>query len=288
MGKLTLDIIEDHDRNKLAAAGNHLSILLGADRVAYLISTPDHQTLAVREYERESTAPAGNSILSFLEKIQAEDRYLSQAFAQVRIGWTNPYSVIVPRRLYDPAHRAAYLEYLTTAEKRWEYGEDQLQQFDAWNVYATEGEALAWCRMQFPQSEMVHAATAFLNTASRQLATQSGDKHFFLHTCAGELRLMLLDKSRLYFSNAYTYRTAKDYLYYVLAVAEEFGLDQETTPVWLSGQLVEDSEIYRLIYRYFRKLSFAAWPTKLLPGPKLKAQPQHFYTDLYALALHTR
>lgn len=292
MGKLSVDIIEDTYLNKSAAAANNLSILIGMDRFAYLIHTADHQVLALREYEQEpraSTAPKqGQTTFSLpdLEQICAEDAYLRHSFARIRIGWATPFSAMVPKRLYDADHKAAYLQYLTHPEGQWDYSADELPNFEAVQVYAIPGEGLSWCRKQFPNSEVLHASTAFLSGARALLNGQPGGRRLFIHISPGALRLTLLNETHLYFTNSYTFQTAKDFLYYVLAVVDECELDQETTPVLLSGQLIEDSEVYRLLYRYFRKLSFVPCPPQLSLGPQVSALPQHLYTDLYFLALH--
>jgi hypothetical protein len=293
LGKLSVDIIEDTYLNKSAAAANNLSILIGMDRFAYLIHTADRQVLVLREYEQEprasTTTKQGQSSfsLSELEQICKEDAHLSQSYARIRIGWTTPFSALVPKRLYDADHKAAYLQYLTHPEGQWDYVADELPNFEAVQVYAILGEGLSWCKKQFPGSEMLHASTAFLDGARTMLNGQpGGGRRLFIHISPGAVRLTLLNETHLYFTNSYTFQTAKDFLYYVLAVFDECELDQETTPILLSGQLIEDSEIYRLLYRYFRKLSFVPCPPQLSLGPQLSALPQHLYTDLYFLALH--
>ncbi len=293
MGKLSVDIIEDNYLNKSAAAANNLSILIGVDRFAYLVSTPDHQVLALREYERESDISTASKqeqkaiSLPFLEKICAGDAHLGASFARIHVAWSNPFTALVPKRLYDDEHKATYLQYLVSPEGEWTYAVDDLPHFEACNVYAIEREGLAWCQKQFPGSKLVHITTTYLSAARNLAANPQGVRRLFVHTEIGRLRLALLDENRLFFSNTYTYQTAKDFLYFVLALVDEFDLDQETTPVLLSGQLMEDSEIYRLLYRYFRKLSFVSCPPQISPGAKSGALPQHLFSDLYFLALQT-
>jgi len=292
LGKLSVDIIEDTYLNKSAGTGNNLSILIGMDRFAYLIHTADHQVLVLREYEREpraiTTTKQGQTTFLWpeLEQSCAEDAYLSQSYATIRIGWATPFAAMVPKRLYDASHKAAYLQYLTHPEGQWDYAADELPHFEAVQVYAVPAEGLSWCKKQFPGSEALHATTAFLGGARALLNGQPGGRRLFIHISPGALRLTLLDETHLYFTNSYTFLTAKDFLYYVLAVVDECELDQETTPILLSGQLIEDSEIYRLLFRYFRKLSFVPCPPKLSTGPQVNALPQHLYADLYFLALH--
>ena len=292
MGKLSVDIIEDTYLSKSAAAGNNLSLLIGSDRFAYMIHTADHQVLALREYEPEPRASTpdkkgqGTFFLPPLEKICAEDTHLGQSFARVRIGWSTPYAAMVPKRLYDAGHKTSYLQYLIAPEGQLDYRADELTHFSACQVYAIPGEGAAWCRKQFPTGEEIHATTAFLNGARSVAGKQKAGRQLFIHTCLGEVRLFVLDEQHLYFSNAYPFQTAKDFLYYVLAVVDECELDQETTPIVLSGKLIEDSEIYRLLYRYFRRLSFASCPSPLSFGPQLSALPQHLFADLYYLAVH--
>ena len=70
-----------------------------------------------------------------------------------------------------------------------------------------------------------------------------------------------------------------------MLVFNQFDLTVEETPVFLSGQLMEDSEIYRLLVRYVKKLQFLDPPAFFQYGTKLAHHPKYLYFDLLCLLL---
>ena len=66
---------------------------------------------------------------------------------------------------------------------------------------------------------------------------------------------------------------------------DQFKLNPETDPIHIAGQIVEDSEIYHLLYRYVRHLNLVSGPSYYRFSQLFDTLPQHFYFDLYSLKL---
>ena len=94
---------------------------------------------------------------------------------------------------------------------------------------------------------------------------------------------ILLKDGNLMFINTFQFQSSKDFIYYVLLLFDQFDLKQEEVNLMLSGQLIKDSEIYRLLFRYIKKVNFIQHPSFISFGPKMKTKPSYYYFDIFSL-----
>ena len=79
----------------------------------------------------------------------------------------------------------------------------------------------------------------------------------------------------------FSFQTPLDVVYVLLKISAEMDLNQEETPVILSGFIEKKSDIYKELYNYFIDLRFLTLPAHSLPENQ---HPSHFFASLYNLA----
>jgi Protein of unknown function (DUF3822) len=87
--------------------------------------------------------------------------------------------------------------------------------------------------------------------------------HVF-HTCVW---VAAFDRGKLIFANSFAFDNAKDALYFILLAYTQAQLDPAQIPLQLSGTIVQDSEIYRMLTRFIRQIQWTA------PSPTLTDLP---------------
>lgn len=95
----------------------------------------------------------------------------------------------------------------------------------------------------------------------------------------------MLDGLNLLFFNAFRYESAKDFVYYALLAYDQCSLNPATQPAYLSGPLLEDSEIYRMAGRYIKQLIFVDPSAYFQFAGPFKEQPGYLHFDLLSLSL---
>jgi hypothetical protein len=99
-------------------------------------------------------------------------------------------------------------------------------------------------------------------------------------------QIAVFDRRNLQFYNSFAFTKASDFLYFTLLAFDQLKLNPLDVPLTISGELMEDSEIYRLLYRYFRDIRFAPTPAGLYHFPgSIQSLPSHLNYDLYAMKL---
>jgi len=55
--------------------------------------------------------------------------------------------------------------------------------------------------------------------------------------------------------NSFEYQTKEDFIYYILFTAEQLKLNPETFKLQLLGEISEESDLFKIAYRYIRNIS---------------------------------
>ena len=222
---------------------------MGVDSFGFAILSDQQRLLALRQYSLEGEPLDAAT----LEQLSRKDEYLSASFRNSRLAFATTRQVIVPDRLYNPDDHLTYLEGSARLTEQDAVLADQVSSLHTYFIYAVESAVESAARGLFPGCRIFHLGSALLE-GQRRLTNHKDGAYF--HLLDGHLFASVLQNGTLAFFNAYRYRSAKDFVYYSMLVFEQTGLSPESTPVYLSGQLVEASEIYRLLARYLPLMEF--------------------------------
>jgi len=273
LGKIIFDILEDGFSRKLSPT-YELSILTGIDSFTYMVSDGRQNVLALREHLLEKAS------VQELKETIASDRLLSLHYRNCRIIWAGPVSALIPTRLFNPQDRKSLIGHLTDVQDDLLLKYDQLTQLTATNVYGIEQPRWEVLSNKFPGARLFHIHSA-LYWGCRKYTGQQGGMQIFVNVRQGYFSLLLFEGSNLLLANRYPYQSAKDFIYFILLIFDQFKLNQESTPIFLSGKLLDQSDIYNMLVRYIRNVQFLKPPAFFQFGQKMTQKKHHFYFDLF-------
>lgn len=280
MGKIIKDIVEDTFVKKNTNI-YELSILMGLDSFDFMILDSRQHVQAMRSY---AVGPQLMAQPEIPKSLVQGDNLMNQPYRAVRAGWAHGKSTLVPQRLYNEQKKTAYLEQTTDIEPGELVLADSLRDFGARNVYTMPRALETFVRQAFPGCRLFHISSALLE-GIRKLATLKEGPQIYAHIKGGFIFVFAFEDKNLLFSNAFPYQNAKDFIYFLLLPYQQLGFKPGRDPAYLSGQLLEDSEIYREAFRYIKNIHFVEPPAFFHLGAKLNAEPRHFYFELLGLSL---
>jgi len=280
LGTLSFELL-DQKFSKDATSTYDLSLLTGGNHFSYVVTSPQQQVLLLRNY----VIKKGHE-QDFRFQIQAllkQDENLRQAYRTSRFGVFNEVFSLIPQRLFQVEKQSSYLSHLTN-HSIGSTAFDELQHLSAVNVYGVLPESARVKKDLFPDARQIHGISGLLSAYQR--LADSGQAHqVFLNVYYDQFQIFVYQSGQLQFANAFEFQTAKDFIYFTMLVFDQFKLKPETVPLYLSGTLVENSEIYHLIYRYVRHIHFLGPPSMIQLESKWDHLPRHFYFDLFSLRL---
>ncbi len=280
MGKIIRDLVEDTFVKKNTNI-YELSILMGVDSFDFMVLDSRQHLQALRSY---AVGPQLMAQPEIMKSLVEGDGLLGFTYRTIKAGWAGNKSTLVPQRLYNEQKKTAYLEQVTEIGRGEAVLSDTLQDFGFQNIYSMPQPVEGFFRQAFPGCRIFHIGSALLEGIRKMAALQEGPR-VFAHFRNGLAFIFAFEDKNLLFFNAFSYQSAKDAIYYLLLPYQQFGFKTGRDPAYLSGQLLKDSEIYREAFRYVKHLHFAEPPAFFHIGPKLSAEPRHFYFDLLGLSL---
>ena len=275
MGIIRTDIAENFFSAQQTASGK-LSILVGMDSFCYGIYNADGQLVFLRRLE----FPDASVFSIDLAALERENPLLFFPYSRVCLAFGAPAHVFVPSRLFNPPSARVYLEHGNRIGASDRVCTALVQEINAHIVFALPHLLDTWLLRNFPGVPALHLSQVLLQHV---LAASSTGKQVLAHFWDRRLILFFFDENRLVFENWFVCRDSRDFLYYLLLVFDRFQLDQENQEVLLSGTILADSNVFRLLNRYIRKLRFSALGAPLAYGKKMSSQPPHFFNDLNAI-----
>jgi hypothetical protein len=273
LGITRYDIIEETFQPEKYAS-SELSILTGVDSSSYLVVDQDRQVLGVRAFTHN---PLGNW--------WEQDKYLQHPYQKIRMAWLGRKYTLIPTRLYHADDRRKYLSDLTPLSADEIVLADAIPALNLVLVYALSQNQLSIWRRNFVGCRFYHVLSPLLQQLARQ-TSRLGLPRMYTYVRDRHLFIIGIDRNKLQFCNAFLCHSAKDYLYYLLLAYEQCGWETNKVPLRLFGEVVSDSEIYKLFYRYVRDVEFLKEDLFLKWGKKSSEQPSHLFYDLAALHSH--
>ena len=250
------------------------------DRLSYVISDAQQQVLALREYQW----PAQEADRA-LQQVLLDDQLLRANFQHTTVGLFSTRFTLLPTPLFDATQQRQYLEPLATIEPEDRLFHEAVPALDAVNLYAVSPTLITVLDEQLKAAHYCHLSTGLLQYFMTQFDA-TAPKSIFLHIYRQHIALTVVDQGKLLFHNWFGFKASPDCLYYVLLVYKQLGLQPQKHPLYLSGELVMESEIHQLLHKYIKTLHFINRPNFYGFGTQLTASfPQHFFTDLYSLKL---
>ncbi|MCB0547862.1 MAG: DUF3822 family protein [Phaeodactylibacter sp.] len=280
MGKIIKDLIEDTFVKKNTNI-YELSILMGVDSFDFMVLDSRQYVQALRSY---AVGPQLMTQPAILNSLVQADSLLTLPYRTVRAGWANGTATLVPQRLYNEQKKNAYLEQVTTIAPDDVVLADSLSDLGLKNIYTIPREMESLARQTFPGCRVFHITSALLQGIRKLAASREGPQ-VYAHLKDSMVYLFAFEDKNLLFSNAFPYQSAKDFIYFLLLPYHQFDFKPGKDPAYLSGALVEDSEIYREAFRYIKNIHFVEPPAFFHLGPRLSGEPRHFFFDLLGLSL---
>lgn len=271
---MILHDIKEKDSVLRDTAHNKLSILIGMDSFSYVVSDPEKGLFWYRSFSLRGAGPA--PAIPGLEKLLRGEVALQKQYAFTSVAYHMPHFTVIPDRLYRAEDQRAYMEHLTPLS-----GDDLLETDDlpsarAHLVYRLPAAYQQLVQQLLPHHRTTHLSSLFLSYFDNLLFSGSEDQ-LYLYISGQLLYALYFREGKFVFHNTFSFRASKDCLYYVLLVFDQFHLDQEKTPVHVCGQLMPDSEIFRLLRRYLGHLEMLELPMQLKLAEPLQDYPAYFY-----------
>ena len=212
-----------------------------------------------------------------LAKLLEKDSILSR-FEEVEVLGVNVDAhSLVPGRLFDENSLSAYFEDLYDLKGK-ELSFAEISGQDVFMIFAHSSFELEILKKYFRIGLIKPNIIGLIESA----IAHKEEEIFLLHIEEKKMNVSYIQGDKLTFLNHFNYSSSADVLYYVLKIMSLVKLDPKRSSIYLDGNIVEDSEIYKVLFRYVNKLEFfdLSFPEEI----SFKKEELHYFNDIFALS----
>lgn len=284
MGAILSYEVADERLATASSGAFDLSVLTGTDRLVFLAHDSNGRVHLLREYGLGSKEYAHERI----QQIYLEDELLKQPFRKTRVVFNNMRYTLLPEAFFNAANATDPLQSLMELQATETAQSTLLEWMNARLIYACP-ELLRQTMMGlFPSAQVLPMAAAIL-AGFREHNRQQEAQAIYLFVDSNELHLFAFEKGSLKLHNTVRFEHTNDALYFTLLFFQSAGYNTDMVPLYLSGQLIEQSEVYNLLYRFIRHIHWMPLPSFFQTSqPQSQGefqQPWHVYYPLFSARL---
>ncbi|MDT7831557.1 DUF3822 family protein [Flavobacteriaceae bacterium S356] len=229
----------------------NLSIQFSLDGFSFCISNQDNEVYFFKSFEFPITTSVDNCLEEIISVFKTEEQ-LQTDFNSIFVIHQNYLNTIVPDKLFNEKELATYLKFSVKTLATDAFDFDSITDISAKNVYIPYTNINNFLFQNFGAFEFKHHTTVLIE----KLLGKNKGSQFYLHVSKHHIDIILLKENDLHFYNSFKYNSKEDIIYYVLFIAEQLKMDTEEFMLVLLGDIKQESELYDILYKYIRNISF--------------------------------
>lgn len=259
----------------------------------YLMQTAAHWVFAAFDPKKrsfvmlQSVQRSAQTIYDYhraLNELKEAHPLLSYPYHKVFFISSHRGAALVPQALWsDDTEEALYrLSYPLSAGDH--LHRNLLQHLESYAIFPAELYLERGLKEHYPEAQIVHTATPFLEGFLVQFREEE-EPVMLTEVDAQRMTVSVLKKGKLQLYNTFRYRSREDFLYYLLFVGEQGGMNPNRHRFYFSGFIYRHSELFHLVQKYIREAELVPRLPQFNYSPALKEAPQHLYNLIYSMPL---
>jgi hypothetical protein len=206
-------------------------------------------------FDLESSSP--EKILMPIKAIFEENEILQHNhFKKVFVNYANTLSTLVPKVFFDSNKKNLYLENTVKIFPSDFISHDELSTMDAVLVYIPFINVNNFLFSKFGSFEYQHASSLLIDSLLNSKTFPKNKEAVTVNVYSSHFEAIVWNGKELIFYNSFSFKTADDFIYYLLFIYEQLGLDTDTVQTYCMGEIEKESALFKIAYQYIRHVSF--------------------------------
>lgn len=263
-----------------------LSILFAQDGFSFVVFDPNRNKYVALESHEFVENAAGTAAekatvaINALISCATRHPYLGKPFAKTVFIVESRESTLVPDPVFDEAARKQYLLFANDIPDTYSYRKDAIQAIAGVNVYAMPAQWETQASFLFHNPNIMHASTLFIESLLTKNKNIELRDRIFIHVRPQWFEVAYFAENRLQLYNTFVYRTKEDFIYFILFVFEQLGINPELIEAMLMGEIERNSPLHEITLKYIRNVSFMQRFEDFDYSYVFDEIPQHYYFTL--------
>ncbi|MEN8139352.1 MAG: DUF3822 family protein [Bacteroidota bacterium] len=249
--KIDKSLESDHFKNL------ELSIQLKLDGFSFSILNSDiNKIVAIVGYHFDNVKHPVQ-LLEKVKEIYNSSSLLKMNFKDVKISHVNQISTLVPVPLFDDDNLQSYLNFNQKLLENEFLTYEIIEPLEIANIYSPFIEVNDYLFEKYGEFVFKHFSSVLIENLLEKNNSNQALK-MFVHVQKSQFEIVIIENKKLLHYNSFSYQNKEDFVYYILFVAEQLKINPEEFDLELYGEIEPYSELYSLVYKYVRNVSFGS------------------------------
>lgn len=213
-----------------------------------------------------------------LKEICDKENLLKKQYNKTHLFWAFAESILVPAELMNADRNLNMLNLVFGDAKQGIIRSDFLYKHNLHNVYRIPEQVTDIFSGCLPVATQTHVFSPMVNR------DMPAGNHLFTVFYSNSLTIMLCKEGKLQVVQNFNYIHADDCVFHLLNVCKGFDVQPDSVTLHINGMIDANSGLYAAVYKYFLQIEFDELPRDHTYYEKIKDQPPHFFSHLFALA----
>jgi hypothetical protein len=233
-----------------------LSIQISLNRIAFAVYDSDSNRFIGFSSSVISGKITDSGYNTLIDSVVNEYKWLSASFQSVNIILESLENTLIPISLYDDSNRKLYHEFTHEINKQYQIEKNELKSVQAVNLFSLPVELAEKMENQWPDSRIFHFSSVLIESLAINFKNKTDNNSLFVDLKSDSFDLVYFKDNVLHFHNSFRFKTAEDFIYFLLSAAERLKLNPEEMKVTLMGDIDKSTQNYHMLYNYIRHSEF--------------------------------
>ena len=230
----------------------HQSIRFSADGFSILVSDASYKPIFLKQYFYDLSVPA--SIFPaecgrILDELQLLDFKGETVLIQ-----DSQSATVVPKQLFNESDSRSILGKVAEVQETDIVSHRFIRDRDMNILYAISPELENLKKKISGRVQILHTSECLLSLSDQVQASDHQRGFILVEVQKRTLEILVIQKDRVRLMNRYTLKDPSDFIYHTMNTMKQLDLDRETLPVYLSGIIHPEHELYGLLGKYIRQV----------------------------------
>ena len=230
----------------------HQSIRFAPDGFSILVSDASYTPVYLSQYTFEEPCSA-EKLARECDQVMKDTDLLSFEGESVVISDTMA-ATIVPKQFFDVNRKRELLETICSLDDTDRVLDCYIRNRNLHLIFAVPEEIHELSKRISGKVKILHTAECLISLSDQVKSSdhQRGVVIAEVQTHTLDILVITGDQAQLY--NRYSLNDPSDFIYHCLNTMKQLGLDRESIPVYLSGIIHEEHDLYNLLQKYIRNV----------------------------------
>lgn len=233
-----------------------LSIQVNLNGLSFCVLNRSQNNIEYLKSLRFDSKLSPLDVLNRLKTELSSNAVFSDDFDDILVIHQNELATLVPADLYNEAYKADYLKFNSKILRSDFITHDTITINKAVNVYVPYVNINNYIFDTFGEFVYKHASSVLIDYVLQKEVSNLNSNNIYINVNPNAIECAVVHNSKLQLYNYFEYQTKEDFIYYILFIFEQLNLDPEAIPIKLSGTITKNDELYNIIYKYVRYVSF--------------------------------